>query len=150
MLNILFTIVMKMTLTFSRIIDFDDATNLFLKQVYSCAVVDTWLIWTDIIILISRPVCWDKLYQSTQFKGKLHKLPINTHYIHSVVTQDFVSGRACCVNQYHYESRQQRVVMRLVHATCKTWYKIVYQHTLHVISLSNISIKTNFKQITRI
>ena len=28
------------TLTFSRIIEFDDATNLFLKQVYSCAVVD--------------------------------------------------------------------------------------------------------------
>ena len=44
------------TLTFSRIIDFDDATNLFFKQVYSCAVVDACLIWTDIIILIARPV----------------------------------------------------------------------------------------------
>jgi hypothetical protein len=65
------------TLTFSRIIDFDDATNLFLKQVYSCAVVVACLIWTDLIILISRPVRWDKLYQSTHFKGKLHKLPIN-------------------------------------------------------------------------
>ena len=63
------------TLTFSRIIDFDDATNLFLKQVYSCAVVDACLIWTDIIILISWSVRWDKLYQSTHFKGKLHKLP---------------------------------------------------------------------------
>ena len=42
--------------------DFDDATNLFLKQVYSCAVVDVCLIWTDLIILISRPVRWDKLY----------------------------------------------------------------------------------------
>jgi hypothetical protein len=30
---------------------------------------------------------------------------IYTHYIHSVVVQDFVSGRVCCVNQYHYESR---------------------------------------------
>ena len=40
--------------------------------------------------------------------------------------------------------------MRLVHATDKTWYKVLYQHTMHVISLSNISIKTNFKQITRI
>ena len=30
---------------------------------------------------------------------------INTHYIHSVVVQDFVPGRVCCVNQYHYESR---------------------------------------------
>jgi hypothetical protein len=64
------------TLTFSRIIDFDDATNLFLKQVYSCAVVDACLIWTDLIILISRPVRWDKCYQSTHFKGKLHNLPI--------------------------------------------------------------------------
>jgi hypothetical protein len=45
---------------------------------------------------------------------------INTHYIHSVVVQDFVSGRVCCVNQYHYESRQRRVVMRSVHATDKT------------------------------
>ena len=64
--------------TLIRIIDFDDATNLFLKQVYSCAVVDACLIWTNLIILISRPVRWDKLYQSTHFKGKLHKIPINS------------------------------------------------------------------------
>ena len=64
------------TLTFSPIIDFDDAINLFFRQVYSCAVVDACLIWTDLIILISRPVRWDKLYQSIHFKGKLHKLPI--------------------------------------------------------------------------
>jgi hypothetical protein len=44
------------SLTFSCIIDFDDATNLFLRQVYSCAVVDACQIWTDLIILISRPV----------------------------------------------------------------------------------------------
>jgi hypothetical protein len=31
--------------------------------------------------------------------------PIYTHYIHSVVVQDYVSGRVCCVNQYHYELR---------------------------------------------
>ena len=30
---------------------------------------------------------------------------IQTHYIHSVVLQDFVLGRAYCVNQYHYEWR---------------------------------------------
>ena len=41
-------------------------------------------------------------------------------------------------------------VMRLIHATSKTWYKVLYQHTMYVISLSNISIKTNFKQITRV
>jgi hypothetical protein len=75
---------------------------------------------------------------------------IYTHYIHSVLVQDFVSGWACCVNQYHYESRKRRVVMRLVHTTGKTWYKNLYQHTMYVISLSNISIKTNFKQITRV
>jgi len=40
-------------------------------------------------------------------------------------------------------------VMRLVHAIGKIWYKDVYQHIMYVISLSNISIKTNFKQITR-
>jgi hypothetical protein len=64
------------TLTLSRIIDFDDATDFFFKQVYSCTVVDACLIWTNLLILISRPVRWDKLYQSTHFKGKLHKLPI--------------------------------------------------------------------------
>ena len=40
--------------------------------------------------------------------------------------------------------------MRFVHTTGKTWYKVLYQHTMYVISLSNISIKTNFKQITRV
>ena len=30
---------------------------------------------------------------------------IYTHYIHSVVIQDFASGRVCCENQDHYESR---------------------------------------------
>ena len=29
---------------------------------------------------------------------------IYTYYIHSVVVQDFVSGWACGVNQYQYES----------------------------------------------
>jgi hypothetical protein len=75
---------------------------------------------------------------------------IYTHYIHSVMVQYFVSGQACCVNQYHYESRKRRVVMRFVHATGKTWYKVVYKHTMYVISVSNISIKTNFKQTIRV
>jgi hypothetical protein len=83
------------TLTFSRIIDFDDATNLFLKQVYSCAVVDACLIWTDLIILISRLVHLDKLYQSTHFKGKLHKLPItNLSYI-ICIARAFNDHRSC-------------------------------------------------------
>jgi hypothetical protein len=38
-------------------------------------------------------------------KSKIPYHLINTHYIHSVVVQDFVSGRVCCVKQYHYESR---------------------------------------------
>ena len=75
---------------------------------------------------------------------------ININYIHSVVVQDFASGRVCCLNQYHYESRKRRVVMRLVHAIDKTWYTVLYHHTMYVKSLSNISIKTNFKQIARV
>ena len=70
--------------------------------------------------------------------------------MHSVVVQDFVSGRVSCVNQYHYESRKRRVLMRLVHATDKTWYTVLYHHTMYVISLSNFSIKTNLKQIARV
>jgi hypothetical protein len=91
------------------------------------------------------------LYKLLLFVHIVKSFPfINTHYIHSVVVQDFVSGRICCVNQYHYESRKRRVVMRLVHATDKTWYTVLYHHTMYVISLSNISIKTNFKQIARV
>jgi hypothetical protein len=40
--------------------------------------------------------------------------------------------------------------MQLVHATDKTWYTVLYHYTMYVISLSNISIKTNFKQIARV
>ena len=40
--------------------------------------------------------------------------------------------------------------MRLFHTTGKTWNKVLYQHAMYVIRLSNISIKTNFKQITRV
>ena len=54
------------------------------------------------------------------------------------------------MNQYHYESRKRRVVMQLVHATDKTWYTVLYHHTMYVIILSNISIKTNFKQIAKV
>ena len=42
------------------------------------------------------------------------------------------------------------VVMQLVHATGKTWYKVLYQHTMYVISLSNISIKTGWIKICTI
>ena len=38
--------------------------------------------------------------------------------------------------------------MRFLHTTGKTCYKVLYKYTMYVISLSNISIKTNFKQIT--
>ena len=44
---------------------------------------------------------------------------INTHYIHSVLVQDFVSDRACFENLYHYETRKRRVVIRFVHTTDK-------------------------------
>jgi hypothetical protein len=42
------------------------------------------------------------------------------------------------------------VVMRSVHAINKTWYTVLYHHTMYVMSWSNISIKTNFKQIARV
>ena len=61
--------------------------------------------------------------------------------------QDCVSGLACCVNKPHHNSR---LIVILVHTTGTTWYKVLYKHNMYVISLSNISIKTNFKQITRV
>ena len=60
-----------------------------------------------------------------------------------MVVQDYASGQACCVHQYQYESQ-------LIHTTGKTWYIVLCQHTMYVISLSNISIKANVKQITRL
>jgi len=33
------------------------------------------------------------------------------------------------------------MMMQLVHATGKTWYKVLNQHTMYVIRLANISIK---------
>jgi hypothetical protein len=71
-------------------------------------------------------------------------------YIQSVLVQDFVSGRCCCVNQYNCESRYRRVVIWIVHAICKNWNIVLYQHILYEISLFSISMKTHFKQITRI
>ena len=76
--------------------------------------------------------------------------PINVHYILSLLQQDIVSGRVCSLNQYHYESGKQRVVTRLVQATYKTCCKVMYQHIMSVVSLSNISIKTHFTQLTRV
>jgi hypothetical protein len=93
---------------------------------------------------------FNRFYDITWFGAVCSSIVINTHYIHSVVVQYFVSGRASCVNQYHYQSRKRRVVMRFVHTTGKTWYTVLYQHTMYVISLSNISINTKFKQITRV
>ena len=52
-----------------------------------------------------------------------------------------------CHFQYHYESR---VAMRLILATVKTRYKVLYQNTIYVISFSNISTKPSFKQITMV
>ena len=68
---------------------------------------------------------------------------IYTHYIHSVVLQDFVSGRACCVNQCHVA----------IATSCDAVISHNRQYlikSMYVISLSNISIKTDFKQITRV
>ena len=76
------------------------------------------------------------------------QMMIYTHYIHGMLVQGFVSGWACCMNQYHYKSRW--VVMLSVHMTGEISYKVLYQHIMYVITLSNIPIKTNFKQIIKI
>jgi hypothetical protein len=47
-------------------------------------------------------------------------------------------------------SVQWKKPLRLVHTTDKTWYTVLYHHTMYVISLSNISLKTNFKQISTV
>ena len=48
--------------------------------------------------------CLKRFYDITWFGAVCSSIVINTHYIHSVVVQYFVSGRASFVNQYHYES----------------------------------------------
>jgi hypothetical protein len=74
---------------------------------------------------------------------------INHMKIADVAILDMQMSKVPIISGYD-ESRKRRVVMRLVHATDKTWYTVLYHHTMYVISLSNISIKTNFKQIARV
>jgi hypothetical protein len=59
----------------------------------------------------------------------IYKCRTATKYVH--VRQNVVV-RSCCVKQY------RRVAMQLVHVTGKTWYKVIYQHTKNITSLSNI------------
>ena len=40
--------------------------------------------------------------------------------------------------------------MRFAHTTGNISYKVLYQHTIYVICLFNISIKANFKQVIQI
>jgi hypothetical protein len=70
---------------------------------------------------------------------------IHTHYIHSVLVQvESVVWTSITTSRHSNElwcglfTQQARPD------------KVLYQHTMYVISLSNISIKTNFKQITRV
>ena len=62
------------------------------------------------------------------------------------------------MTSYRWNVRQSTVTWhwwmsgknKMTSCTKCAWYKVLYQHTMYVISLSNISIKTNFKQITRV
>jgi hypothetical protein len=66
-------------------------------------------------------------------------------------SQDAKKGENFQIQNFkNFISKKFQNYMRLVHTTGKTWYKMLYQHTMDVISLFNISIKTNFKQITRV
>jgi hypothetical protein len=47
---------------------------------------------------------------------------------------DFVSGLACCVNKPHHNSLLSRLVVILVHSTGSTWYKVLYQHTMYIMT----------------
>ena len=44
----------------------------------------------------------------------------------------------------------ESVVWTSITTSRESWYKVSYQHTVYAISLSIISIKTNFKQKTRV
>jgi hypothetical protein len=123
---------------------------------------------------------WYKvLYQHNMYVISLSNISIKTNFTRCLI-QDVVSPhcgdkrmvRRCMrrslpnyfdMTSYQWNARQNTVAWHwwkkeknnvtswwLVHATGKTWYKVLYQHNMYVISLSNISIKTNFKQITRV
>ena len=47
-----------------------------------------------------------------------------------------------CLNQWYLI---WSVVMRFVHTKGSTWYNVLNKHTMHVVSLSNISINNKFK-----
>ena len=73
---------------------------------------------------------------------------IYTHYIHSVVVQDLYQVEPVVwtsITTSHY-SDELWCGLFTQQARPDT---VLYQHTMYVISLSTISIKANFKQITR-
>jgi hypothetical protein len=77
---------------------------------------------------------------------------IYTHYIHSVVVHYFVSGRACCVNQARITTSRDsdELWCGLFTQQARPAIKSCINTLCMYMSLSNISIKTNFKQITRV
>jgi hypothetical protein len=73
---------------------------------------------------------------------------IYTHYIHSVVVQDLYQVEPVVWTSIttSHDSDELWCGLYTQQARPDT---VLYQHTMYVISLSNMSIKANFKQITR-
>jgi hypothetical protein len=92
----------------------------------------------DSNLTIVSPVFVADLNTMLSMHHKTTSLYIPITYI--VLVQDFVSGLACCVNQLWCSKFTQQTRPDIKSCT----------NTMYVISLSNISIKTNFKQITRV
>ena len=97
---------------------------------------------------------WFRIDSYTIRSENKKKVIIYIIYLYIPITYIVCGTRLCIKSSLLCEPVSlwvsRRVVMRFVHTTGMTWYKVLYKHTMFVISLSNISIKTNFKQITSV
>ena len=66
---------------------------------------------------------------------EIHKNVPTITYTTNVLVEDFVS----C--QYYYEPQWWGVVMQLVHATGKTWFNVLNQHTIYIYILNVYPLK---------
>jgi hypothetical protein len=93
---------------------FDSQPGLPYNLTKICRFFFTYCIYLYIYIYMqNRFFFWNKIAMGKSLVVR-HVKAINTYmymyYMNSVLVQDFVSGQACCVNQYHYQLWQARLV----------------------------------------
>jgi hypothetical protein len=91
---------------------------------------------------------FNRFYDITWFGAVCSSIVINTHYIHSVVVQYFVSGRAFCVNKNEMQQITWRHAQNVI--SSRVLYTFVNLISNLVICLKVVFIELLDKLITYI